>query len=283
MPITKRGIVVPQSNGGDVEQAGFAQQSSLLKRAQATVLVDPENLDPLLVGGTPVSFSLLESYTYVAAARARRIVWRVPLGKRFYPSMFSFNGITTNAQGELCIGRWLGTWDMVAPLFTLKGRPLAPISATQNHFYHRIAGTVRTTMAATADVLTLTALGSDNLVSSPTLSFAASDPFNTTYVTVGTSYPPATAIVPDALVSNWGYLGVTNVTDDADPAAGVVDLFGENVVSGGTSDIRFLDRIPLGSVWANENDYVIVYGIQPATTAVLRSFYVSGFMTNIPS
>lgn len=284
---TRGGVILPNEPAGasKPEVAGFFRSGSTVRHAAGVVQVDPDSHDPIIGGGYPVSFELAESFAYFTAGiRMSRIMWRVPTGKRFYPHMLAFSGVTAGGIAELVIARWLGSWDMSTNTFTDKGGDFAAVGSGQNRFWERLTARVRTTMSAVANTLTVTGLRSDNTSASPTFAFLASSPVNHALVSARTAYPPASAIAPDAMVTDWGWVGVSGIADNAAPT-GIADIFGENVIAGGrhAANDSWYESWPPGSLWADPGDYIIVYGAQPAVTAYQREFYAAGLLTDVPA
>jgi hypothetical protein len=300
---TRGGVILPNepAAAGKPEVAGFFRSGSTVRHAAGIVQVDPDTHDPVLVGGYPIGFHLFgENIAYPAAnERWPRIMWRVPVGKRFYPTALYFGGVTAGGYAEVCHATRWGTYDLGASAFLDTGGDFSALHdnagavnvAGSRRFHSRLAVRVRTTLSAVATNLSITTLlprsgASFNALAALAASHAAGrvvhvSPSAGSLGQFSSGTDPATTSV------DFGYIGVSGVAESpATAATGFVDIFGETVLASGRHPANDTTPLPIseaGRAWIDAGEFLIVYGAQPAVTAYLRDFVVTGYLIDVPA
>lgn len=299
---TKGGVILPNEAAvvGKPEVAGFFRSGSTVRHSAAMVPVDPDTHEPIQVGGRPIGFDLRESVAYPAINEYwPRLMWKVPVGKRFYPMRCDFGGVTAGGNCEIVIATRWATYDMGANVFTDTGGDFTAITnaaettavANANRFHQRISGRVRTTLSAVATSLQTTTLSARGGVGGTLHAYAASHAAGrtvTVFPNVQYMGQYTSGQDPAALAAyEVGFIGISAVAESPSTAGtGIVDFYGETVIGEGrhaATDSRMIEISVPGSVWVDANDYIIVYGAQPAVTAYQREFSFSGILTDVPA
>ena len=279
--VVRLGTEGPGTNKG---VGGFGRSGDTTIQAAGQVPVDPDTHDPIQVGGYVSGLDKIESFTYFAAnVLQARIVYQVPTGKRFYPTIFAFGGLTAGGIGQLAVATRWATRDLGADTYTDRGGAYA---TNGNRYASRIVARVTTVIPATATTPSIAWTRPDGTAGAAgALTVTASAPVQTAFVSSNPNPTPgglgATADHPA-----YGAIDVTNVTENpATAATGVVDVFGEQVLATGrhaANDSREFYFQP-GSVWVDAGDYLIAYGAQPATIAYQREWSITGILDDLPA
>jgi hypothetical protein len=193
------------------------------------------------------------------------LLWQIPATYNFVPVLFRAAVTTAGSRTRISCGKRLAIWNPVTNVFTDDGSTSAP------DFYDSLVARITTTMAATANTVTVTYTNQDGTAG-----------HSTAAVAIPSAAPAGNHYEFVLAAGDIGVRDVTAAVDTAAPASGLMEIWGFRTLFDSLGAANTLEtHHPAGEMYLPTGESLCILLQAAAVTAQVRIAGVAGYLAAV--